>query len=93
MFPKTLALLSVLTLVVAIQAQDEVPQVLTVGELTAPLIKRACIYDECKCNKSDKDGKACHGSNIYQCNANGECCNYGFSKSCDRCGSTKPCKN
>ncbi|KAF9283404.1 hypothetical protein BGZ74_001932 [Mortierella antarctica] len=50
------------------------------------LMKRACVYDGCRCSPSQKGRKGCHGSNVYKCAANGDCCNYGYRKSCDKCG-------
>ncbi|KAG0076875.1 hypothetical protein BGZ93_000800 [Podila epicladia] len=94
MFPKALALLSVLALAVAVQAQGDAPQVISFGDDVAKaaevgstnLMKRACVYDGCRCTPSAKGGLACGGSNVYQCAPNGDCCNYGFRHSCNNCG-------
>lgn len=91
MFPKAITLVSILALVVAVQAQDA-PQVLSVGTGaeaavldSSNLMKRACVYDGCACNIS-RGGLACYGGNVYQCSPEGKCCNFGPRKSCQTCG-------
>ncbi|KAF9301187.1 hypothetical protein BG003_002916, partial [Podila horticola] len=49
------------------------------------LEKRGCVYDGCRCNIS-RGGLACYGNNVYQCSPKGDCCNFGYRKSCADCG-------
>ncbi|KAF9323011.1 hypothetical protein BG006_001850, partial [Podila minutissima] len=94
MFSKVLALLAV-----AVHVQDDTPQVITLGDTSlqaaeaamvgSSLMKRASVYDGCRCSTSQKGSKVCHGSNVYQCAANGDCCNFGYRTSCDKCGEFK----
>ncbi|KAF9011509.1 hypothetical protein BGZ52_007336, partial [Haplosporangium bisporale] len=86
MFPKVLALLSVLALAVAVQAQDG-PQILSARyRPTDPsLTKRDCVFG-CHCNQAEAGKLVCAGNNVRQCAYNGGCCDYGYRKSCAQCG-------
>jgi hypothetical protein len=59
------------------------------------LEKRACDYNGCKCAKGTKRGQYCgycpqvyplgkggDDYDVFECNPQGGCCNYGFRKSC-----------
>ncbi|KAG0346375.1 hypothetical protein BG005_000785, partial [Podila minutissima] len=49
------------------------------------LEKRGCDCDSCRCNIS-RGGLTCYGNKVYQCSPSGDCCNFGYRKSCAKCG-------
>ncbi|KAG0016418.1 hypothetical protein BGZ82_001094 [Podila clonocystis] len=100
MYSKVLALVTVLAVAVSAatipeaQAEGALPQVLHVGEALAQgssplearsLMKRGCYYNGCRCNVS-RGGLACYGDDVYQCAPDGNCCIFGYRKSCHDCG-------
>ncbi|KAG0012732.1 hypothetical protein BGZ82_002447 [Podila clonocystis] len=102
MFPKALTLLSVLALIVAVQAQGDVPQVISFGDDIAKAAEviesaEAVMIDNPSLMKRgcvydgcrcnvSRGGLACYGDNVYQCSPSGKCCNFGRRDSCRQCG-------
>jgi hypothetical protein len=62
----------------------------------APLTKRACRSNGCKCKKGTPQGQYCgecsevigagsggsFRNDIFECNTSGGCCDYGYNKIC-----------
>ncbi|KAF9293426.1 hypothetical protein BGZ74_011712 [Mortierella antarctica] len=93
-FSKTPALVAVLAIAISaatIPAAASAPQVLQASayveaeSAAGALEKRGCDCDSCRCNIS-RGGLTCYGNNVYQCSPSGDCCNFGYRKSCAQCG-------
>ncbi len=83
----------------AVPQEVSVPmEVRDVSDTLAPLDKRACVFNGCKCVKGLRQGQYCGAcvwkgdyvisakrvlKNIYECSPSGACCSYGTGSDCN----------